>query len=185
MTSGATSPWEGSSNPSSRRVSGRRRWSWTSRTSSPASASRSWSGGSAGRSSSGSRCRRRFAEYAAHHLMENQGGEGHHRLAGPNGAELWGRGGGPCVIGFVAAGPAIHDGPFSLIRCTGGAVMAKKFAELRARMSAEARARSEQTAADTLAELQLPKDQSSTRRAGSAPASSPESSSSSPAASQD
>lgn len=70
------------------------------------------------------------------------------------------------MIGFVAAGPAIHDGPFSLIRCTGGAVMAKKFAELRARMSAEARARSEQTAADTLAELQLPKDQSSTRRAG-------------------
>jgi hypothetical protein len=63
--------------------------------------------------------------------------------------------------------------------------MAKKFAELRARMSAEAPARSEEKAANTLAELRLPQDQSSTRRAGSSPASSPESSSSSPAASQD
>jgi hypothetical protein len=63
--------------------------------------------------------------------------------------------------------------------------MAKKFAELRARMSAEARARSEEKAADILAELRLPEDQSTTRPAGASPASSPESSSSSPAASQD
>jgi hypothetical protein len=63
--------------------------------------------------------------------------------------------------------------------------MAKKFAELRARMPSEARARSRQRAAAFLADLEPPDGQSDISRDGSSPASSPESRSSKPAASQD
>lgn len=63
--------------------------------------------------------------------------------------------------------------------------MAKKFAELRDRMSPAARARAERKAAAMLAEMALLEDQSDNLSAGGSPASRPESSSSSRTASQD
>ena len=63
--------------------------------------------------------------------------------------------------------------------------MAKKFPELRDFMSPDARARSERKAVAMLGELELLDDQSASLSAGGSPASSPESNSSSPSASQD
>ena len=63
--------------------------------------------------------------------------------------------------------------------------MAKKFAELRDRMIPEARARSERKASAILAEMALPEDQLDKLSPSGSPASSPESNSSSPTASQD
>jgi hypothetical protein len=63
--------------------------------------------------------------------------------------------------------------------------MAKKFEELQARMSAESRSRSRLKAVAILRDLRISDDQSAIRPAGASPISNPESSSSSPAASQD